>query len=425
MSRTACLAFAVSIVTLAGCHHHAATLEPAAASGPAAAAVGASQTTYPAFPPDVPQVVASGGPVMGTAQAVAITFVGDGLADDIEKFVSTIGATDYWSAATGEYGVGPLTTVKPIRLTESAPATIADQDIATWLQGKLDGTHPEFPAPGLNTVYAIFYPAGTVIDDGGGQLSCQSFGGYHNSTTMLSDGTPIVYAVLPRCQGMGESLLDTLTLAASSWLAEAATDPQPIDNPAFLTVDDNHSVYTRLTGGGGEIGDMCALVADAAFTPVNDHGFTYVVQRIWSNVAAAGGQDPCVPAPADLPYFNTAPRSTPDAVQMLGFDGGYVSTEGWSIPVGTSRTVVFGLYSTAETDQPISVSAVDLSSFRGNRPPTLQFSFDRTTGFNGQQVSLTITALAASTSRSGVTSFALKTTVGDASHTWLGIVKAQ
>ena len=61
---------------------------------------------------------------------------------------------------------------------------------------------------------------------------------------------------------------------------EAATDPQPLDNPAYLQVDDNHAVYARLTGGGGEVGDMCEAYADANFQPTD---FPYMVQRIWSN----------------------------------------------------------------------------------------------------------------------------------------------
>jgi hypothetical protein len=406
---------AAPVLLFAACHHNGAG---GPTSDPAHGSVAGDAIPFPAFAPDAPQVVSLGGPVMSAPQAVAITFPDDALVDDIEKFVQTLGATDYWSQVGSEYGVGPLVGLPPIRLTETAPAAITDTDIQAWLRAKLDGTHPEFPAPSPGTVYAIFYPASTVIDDGGGK-SCQTFGGYHNSTYLGS--TPVMYAVLPRCQDPHLPLLDTLTVATSHELIEAGTDPQPIDDPAYLQVDDNHAIYSRLNGGGGEVGDMCAMTATANFRP---DGFAYMVQRTWSNLAAASGQDPCVPAATDLPYFNSAARTPPDQITMTSF-GGQLDTEGFVIPVGSSRTIQFEIYSTDATDMPVTLKAIDLSAQRSGKPPTLQFSFDRNTGVNGERLNLTITALAASSSRSGVTSFEVRSELDTAAHAWVGVVQAQ
>jgi hypothetical protein len=412
----------VFLFCLAACHNGSATGD-GTNTGPAHGAAVGDALPFPAFHPDAPQVVSLGGPVMDSPQAVAITFAEEASVDDIEKFVATIGATDYWDAIAGEYGVRPLVGLPPIRLSEAAPALITDGQIQDWLRDKLDGTHPEFPAPGPNVIYTLFYPATTVIDDGGGQ-SCDVFGGYHNSTAVLTDGTPIIYAVLPRCVDPHTPELDTLTLAASHELIEASTDPQPLDNPAYLEVDDNHAIYTRLTGGGGEVGDMCAINSNAAFKPSEPSGFAFTVQRSWSNLASLAGRDPCVPAPTDAPYFNSAPRTLPDAIQMTGF-GGDLTTEGFTIPVGTSRTIELEIFSTDATDMPVTLKAIDLSAQRTGRAPTLEFSFDRNSGVNGERVRLTITALAASSTRSGVTSFEVRAELGTLSHPWLGVVQAQ
>jgi hypothetical protein len=401
---------------LAACHHGGAG---SSATLPGRGAVAGDSIPFPAFAPDAPQVVSLGGPVMNTPQAVAITFPDEALADDIEKFVSTLGATDYWSQIGSEYGVGPLKGLPPIRLTETAPAAISDTDIQAWLRTKLDGTHAEFPSPGMGTIYAIFYPAATVIDDGGGK-SCQTFGGYHDST-FLADGTPVMYAVLPRCSDQHTALIDTLTIAASHEFIEASTDPQPIDDPAYLQVDDNHAIYARLNGGGGEVGDMCAQNSNAGFRP---DGYAYMVQRSWSNEAAASGHDPCVPAATDMPYFNSAARTAPDQIAMTSF-GGQVDTEGFVIPVGTSRTIMFEIYSTDATDMPVTLKAIDTAGQRSGHAPTLQFSFDRNSGVNGERLNLTVTALAASSSRSGVTTFEVQSTLGTATHAWVGAVQAQ
>jgi hypothetical protein len=277
--------------------------------------------------PDAPRAVSSGGPVMRAPEVVPVFFPEDVLRDDIEQFVSTVGATDYWSAVTGEYGVGPLTARAPVEIMEAAPTATSDQDIQRWLQGKLDGTHPEFPAPGANTLYALFYPSTTTIYVGG-LVSCDGLGSYHNSMKVPGTGTPIIYAVIFRCGRSGPSALDALTLATSHELVEAVTDPQPFADPAYISVDDDHAVFT-ISAGGGEVADLCFFRDQTDYRPTSDHGFSYLVQRSWSNAAAATWQDPCVPAPAEVPYFGVAPRATS---RRFAAPGRVLFQPAWRIP---------------------------------------------------------------------------------------------
>ncbi len=412
------LPIALIILGLGACGGGAGT--PKSDLPPSIGTVSPTAAPYPAIAPDVPQVVSGGGPVMDAPKVVAITFPNDPLLADIETFCATLGDTSYWHDTTAEYGVGKLVALPPVRLTEDAPATTTDGGIQAWLRDKLDGTHPELPAPDGNTIYALFYPAATVIDDGGGQTSCQAYGGYHSSTVRLADGTPISYAVLPRCQQAGVKDLETLTVTVSHELIEAVTDPQPLDYPAYLTIDDNH-IYWLRQSGGGEVGDMCQMNLDAEFQPT---GFPFYVQRTWSNAAALDGRDPCVPSAADHPYFNTtpSPETPPEAIDITQF-GAAVTSQGYVIPVGTSKTVELTLYSSDETAGPWTVQAVDTSA-RNNRPPTLSFALDRADGENGTKIHVIITALMPSSSRSGATTFAIRSMLGSTTHSWLGLVKA-
>lgn len=74
--------------------------------GPAVLADGGA-SFFTKHPP--PIVTSSGGPVLKTPRIVPIFFADDPLADDLERFVMTVGCTDYWREAVGEYGVGDAT----------------------------------------------------------------------------------------------------------------------------------------------------------------------------------------------------------------------------------------------------------------------------------------------------------------------------
>jgi hypothetical protein len=362
---------------------------------------GSPSSTYPAFKIDAPQVVSNGGPTLATPKLVPVYFANDdtSFTDQLTTFMNKLSTSSFWLPAVSEYGVGAISTATPITLAEQAPATIDDADIQTWLASKIDDA--TLPAPDANTIYALYYPDGTTVTLGSNGTSCQDFGAYHDNITYKTGD--VAYAVMPRCSDFG-TVLDSTTAAASHEFIEAATDPYPQTQAAFAQVDDNHALWEFVLGGG-EVGDMCAQFQASYVTPA-DLGF--LVQRSWSNAAAKVGHDPCQPADKSA-YFNSMPVLT-DKISI----GGQITTKGIHIPVGSSGTVEVDLFSDADTGGPWTVSATDT----GNG--ALSFSWDRTTGQNGEKLHLTINA--DQKTQYGAAGFIIKSKLNGRTTSWFGLV---
>lgn len=340
-------------------------------------------TSFPADHPALPQVVTEGGPVLTAPKFVSITFPGDTLASQIDDFSSKIGAGAYWSATTSEYGVGPGTSSAVHLTTAPTGSTISDDQIQQFLKDNIGTT---LPANDPNTLYALYYPDGITVELQGG-VGCTDFGAYHGDVA-LGGGKFAAYAVMPRCPPPfpGITTLDQLTASASHEYIEAATDPVATDKPAYGNADAQGGGWA-LAGGGAEIGDMCAELGDV-FTKGSD--VPYLVQRVWSNAAATASHDPCVPEGAS-PYFNSAPV-LPDTVQLDIGTGKKQTLNVVNIPVGQSKTIELDLFSDGDTGGPWTVSALDFGSALMGGTPNLDFSFDNTTGQNGDKINLTITS---------------------------------
>jgi hypothetical protein len=374
---------------------------------------GTPSTTYPAPHPAAPQITSMGGPVLAAPVFVPVTFDGDAMRPDIEAFLSKIGASSYWSAVTSEYGVGAGKGATPVHLSETAPTKIASTDIDAWLVDKLDGTHPEWPAPTDGTIYVVSYPPGTQIELDQWGTSCQMFGGYHGQV-QLKNGTNAVYAILPRCGGaQGMSALDILTFSMSHELIEASTDPLDETNPAYMMPDADHQAWMLVPLS--EVGDMCTYRLAPLLRPPD---IGYAVQRTWSNAAAKAGHDPCVPAIAGEPYFNAAPVLTDDVDFAAGMDS--KPTKGVKVAVGQSKTIEIDLFSDGPTTGPMTVHAMDANEINGGKPD-LGLSLDRTHGVNGEKLHLTITANKAG--QYGGSEFVLLTTIGKTTNFWAGWVQ--
>jgi hypothetical protein len=354
--------------------------------------------------PDVialPQVVTYGGATLHHPTIISVTFPNDTLADEVADFSASVGCTDYWHAITADYGVGEAVAGPPVALTEAAPTTIDDTAVAEWLAKKIDSKDPQFPSPATDTLYALWYPESTTITLEG-QSSCSDFGGYHNGTQLL-DGTPISYAVMPRCpQQGGGSLMDGLTTAASHEFIEACTDPQPFAAPAYAAPDSNHSGW--LFAEASEVGDMCEFDQSAFYLPT---GFPWYVQKIYSNRAAWAGTNPCVPA--DTPdYFYAAPEVPDTASLDLVGTGTPVPTAVVHVPVGSSVTIPVLLIGSADVTS-MQLQALDLNEFTG-QPSVLSLTLSAATGAPGSTVQLTITKMSAESM--GVGGFAILTQNG-------------
>lgn len=335
---------------------------------------------YPAPHPAPPRVESYGGPTLSAPHVVPIFYPSDSLQADVEKFLAALPGSSWWSTTTSEYGVGDISIGTPIVLAEAAPTNTTATAIETWLAGKLDGTHPEFPAVSTNNIYVVFYPEQTIISEQGLGQSCQSFGGYH-SETKTKDAKPVVYAVIPRCKDFAQFKgVDAVTTTLSHELVEAATDPLTQTDPAYAIVDTDHAIWNVVPLP--EVGDMCT------YQPQNYPRLIagFPVTRIWSNKSAAAGHDPCVPL-ASEPYFNSAPVLTDKVTANLY--GTKIPTKGVQIPTGQSKTIDVQLFS----DGPVAdwtVQAVDSSYFTGGSKE-LDFSWDAQKGNNGDVLHVTIT----------------------------------
>jgi hypothetical protein len=373
---------------------------------------------FPAPHAPMPHVISLGGPVTTAPKIVEITFQGDSLQAAIDTFMEQLaGATAYWKGATAEYGVGPLADVTSVVLAEKPAAQLADSDVQVWLKEKI--LMGQVPQADENTIYLIYYPSSTVVTMGGGSLcgmtGANDFQGYHDDFA-ISPGKYVTYAIAGRCPSPVPNLpeIDELSAEASHELIEAATDPLPTDNPAYIAIDPDHLAWELIAGP--EVADMCAVNPDAFYNPT---GVSNLVQRVWSNAAAAAGHDPCQPN-GSKPYFNSAPVLT-DTVQIPNTVFGPLETKGVDIPIGTSKTIELDLYSDEPTSGPWTVSAIDLSStFFGATSPALSFSFDKTTGQNGDKLLLTIKALAAGPL--GASPFWIESDLGDVQKFWVGVV---
>lgn len=365
---------------------------------------------YPAPHSPMPQAVNSGGSVIAKPLLVAISFQGDTLQPDIDKFASDlVSSPNYWKGAVGEYGVGALTQVA-YHANETPPQTLADSDVQAWITNKIQ-TDSTFPKPDASTIYMLFYPKGTNVTALGG-TTCQAFQGYHDSYA-LDASTNVIYAIVGRCPPPVSTITDAdeMTAEASHEVVEAATDPLPSSKPAYITVDQNSHAWELLAGG--EIGDLCGAYPNVFYVPT---GFDHLMQRVWSNANAAAGHDPCQPD-APTPYFNSAPVMADTIHIRVG--GLQVATQGVKLSAGAETTIELDLYSDGPTSGPWTVSVLDITSAFFGGQPALQFTLDQTTGQNGDKLNLTIKLLRAVV---GGAPFWIQNDLGKAQTFWLGAV---
>ncbi len=380
---------------------------------------GAVSGTYPAFSPSVPQIASLGGRILTSPRLISITYPGDPLAGDVDKFVAKLGGSDYFTAATSEYGIAAATSGTPIHLTESAPTGIDDAQIQSWISSKFQGTNPEWGMPDPNTVYIIHYPSGTTVTLNHGS-SCRDFSGYHSSVN-LPGGAALAYAVIPRCP-VGQiggtavtTLLDVVTAAGSHEIIESIEDPEPMSAPGYRTFDANHLPWVML---GGEAGDLCAQEPESFFKP---DSLGYAVQGCWSNKAASAFHNPCSPTSSGS-YFNSALVTTADVdFDLVMNTGAPMPTKGFKIAAGQSETIEVDLFSDAPTSGPWTLHASDVMTLLSGTPSNLGFSFDRDSGQNGEKLYLTVKVLGPSAN--GFELFLVTSHLGGTMHEWFGMIE--
>jgi hypothetical protein len=237
----------------------------------------------------------------------------------VESYMSSLVQSSWLTTVGADYGVG-LGTVDLVELTTNAPgAGTNPNQIGTDLCNLIKNPPANFPQPNANTVYMFFYPASTTFTDG----SCSSYLGDHYYTSGFTGADSVcnnvAYAVVMDCPvypqyGEDYTDLENVETTASHELIEAATDP-------FLSGYTLTDYYDPWIASGGEVADMCWN--DLVYEPFG------VVQRIWSNTAAAAGNtSPCVPEPTGEPF--TMVTASPTTVQLGTNKTFDFTVTGWS-----------------------------------------------------------------------------------------------
>ncbi len=335
--------------------------------------------------PVLPQVVDVGGRSLAAPKVQPILYASDAGATDVLAFLQELATTSYWAQTTSEYGVGPLTVLPPVMLTDPAPTSVTDAMLESSLASNTSGATPAWGTADPNTIYLFVLPAGTIEADAEGAC-CTDYDGYHFQTdvTVGSKVVTVPYALSCACPGFDGPRITDLqerTVDMSHELVETATDPFPESDPAYTQEDDDDLVWTLVTDG--EVADMCEFNDDANLIPP---GSTYMVQRSWSNAAAARFENPCVPVLTTTPYFNSFPR-----LGRISYDGGRVMTRGIRIPLGQSQTIDVSLTSGAPVANHWGAAAYDyddviLGTSSGSTLRPASFN-----GGNGDTYRLTIT----------------------------------
>ena len=371
----------------------------------------------PAPHPPFPKLVNSGGSVLTTPKVVGVFFSNYDHIAEVDAMLQGLptvklpNGESFWSSAVGEYGVGPLTVLPSIKLTTAAPTT--SPNVASFVQSEIQ-SNAAFASVDTDTIVAVFYPSTTPLS---GSCAAQSlgFGGYHESTS-TSKGT-IPYAVSVECANFAPSgtTLDMVTIAGSHEIIEAATDPFPSNSPAYASLDNNGWAMDVLLQGNEENGDMCTI-NDGFGRPSTQ--FPYLLQRGWSNEAAAAGNlDPCQPSIDPGQPFVGAYPVMPDMVSVQGASG---TGPGVQIAVGQSKTIEVDCF----TFEPTPAFTVGARQSRAISPPELTFAWDSTACQNGDKRKLTITV--SSQGKGGYEAFLLYTELPGTTDTqkpaWAGIV---
>jgi hypothetical protein len=379
---------------------------------------GPDALSYPAFTPAMPQIVKGGSlPVISSPMIVPVYFSGDSLQSALDTELGRWPASPAFQALS-EYGIHSASIGTSIVLSETPATTLTAQQVQTWIEGKLDGTHPEFGAVDATTlaseVFVVYYPPATNVTWYSVPVCQNDF----NAGVTLSSGAVANYVVVAECGTPPSGASETDTLAGNAIFGVvsqiASPDPKLQPYPSnWEFFDTGHAANATVAVASVQLAGACFL---SRFTPVGtglnatslwlDAGIPQDawMGAVWSNQAAAAYHDPCRP---DLPgaYFVSVPVAQ-DQVQVKlqpYLSPMVVNGTGVLVPVGTTKTVDVDLLSDGPTSGPWTVSTQILQG------AGFTFAFDRTTGQNGDVLHLAITAQ----STAQQATVALYSTLGD------------
>jgi hypothetical protein len=244
-----------------------------------------------------------GGPLVKNIKVIQVlygsgtyqSFVQGTGSSTMAAFYGGVVGSPYFTWLNGDYGSGSGKTTKTIGYgtfagqVSIAPSssrngsTITDAQVQAELAAQISAGH--LAAPNANTYYAVFFPKGKKISQGGSS-SCVSGGfcAYHG--TVVGSSATWTYGVHPDnsagsgCDsGCGSSTAyHNMSSVASHEMIETVTDP---DVGIATTYASPLAWYNKTYG---EIGDICNAKQG---TVVGTDGVTYTVQTEWSNSQVA------------------------------------------------------------------------------------------------------------------------------------------
>ena len=372
--------------------------QPAAQSAvlPAAAPAGAHLTYY-------------GGRVVSNIQVVQVLWGTGSYLPQVSSTSSPSMATFYQGVSNSAYfdwlteyntpssggtnqHIGHGSFLQQVTITPSSGAngaTIDDSAIQSELAAQISAGH--LPAPtqdaagNNNTYYAIFFPHGKVITQGGSS-SCSAFCAYHG-TIANAGGHEIYYGVHPDMQtgsgcesgcGSASTPFGNYTSVASHEMIETVTDCEvglaTSNGPPLAWYDSTN----------GEIGDICNGQQGSI---VGADGVTYTVQTEFSNVA-----NNCIVSRAVTPTNDFSLSDTPSSI---------------TVHAGSSATDTVNTAITSGVAETISLSA-------SGQPSGMTVTFSPTSVSSGASSTVSVSTTSAVTA--GTYALTLTGTAASGSH---------
>lgn len=291
------------------------------------------------------------------------SFISNDTPPSMVSFYQQLGNSSYlgWLCeySTNNQSIGPGTYGGKFSITPSSAnnqSTIGDANIQVELASQIAAGH--LPAPDANTLYMVHFPSGKSIRLSRTSRSCVAGGfcAYHG--TFFSGTSEIYYAILPDMSagsgcdtGCGASAVpfNNQTSVASHEIIEAITDPEVGVASTF------GPPLGWYDASNGEIGDICNAQQT---TFVGSDGFTYTVQKGWSN--HDGG---CIGVRQVLPPLANAQsqvthQGSPIAITLTGADTNVC-------PLGLTFSVVANPAHGTLTGLAPALNYIPVSSFFG------------------------------------------------------------
>lgn len=297
--------------------------------------------------PPMPPMPKHTNKILTAPHLVTITYASYTYQQQVEEFGKFM-VTSSWMTSIGkEFGI-LAGTHEERRFPGAAPATIDDPGIQALIKAKIGTGNLPAPTVGGQDLYMIYFPATTAITDSGPAPMCGPNGsvGYHGAAK--SGVIDFPYAVIADC-GTG---FPDITSTASHELIEGASDPWDAPNDGYFM--DFNAPDLWYTDYGDETADMCQYEANV---PEGIWSF----QRSYSNIAAAAGGSPCVPAVPGEAYTNVS--ASPATMPSVAAGGSVVFTiTGWSTLPTTPWKLALGPGDQTDFDPKAVLSATTINN---------------------------------------------------------------